>query len=151
MCDPSPRRHAPTRGRPRLPWAARRPPRFPVFPPGCPSPGARPALRKREGRMSQPSRAPTETPRAAPAQEPARPAAHRPGFGGYTTPTFRATPAGRFLRRLLRACASLQLAIGLLSLFALCLAVATLLESAYGGAVAGELVYHAWWFSLLLS
>jgi hypothetical protein len=52
--------------------------------------------------------------------------------------------------RLLRALASLRLAIVLLGLFAVCLAGATLLESAYGAAAAGELVYRTWWFALLL-
>jgi hypothetical protein len=54
-------------------------------------------------------------------------------------------------RRLFRAAASLQLAIALLSLFTLCLALATFVESAYGGRVARELVYRTWWFTLLLA
>ena len=73
-----------------------------------------------------------------------------PRSAGSTTPTFRATPTGRFLVYLFRVCASLQLAIALLSLFALCLAVATFLESAYSGLIAQELIYHTWWFALLL-
>jgi hypothetical protein len=97
--------------------------------------------------MPQPSsrhgHAPTETPRPV-----AAPAA--PGFAGYTTPTFRDTPTGRFFVRLFRICASLQLAIALLSFFALCLATATFLESAYSGLIAQELIYHTWWFALLL-
>jgi hypothetical protein len=51
----------------------------------------------------------------------------------------------------LSALASLRLAIVLLALFAACLAGATLLESAYGAAAAGELVYRSWWFVLLLA
>ncbi len=55
-----------------------------------------------------------------------------------------------FGRRLFRAAASLQLAISLLTLFTLCLALATFIESAYGGRIARELVYRTWWFALLL-
>jgi hypothetical protein len=69
-----------------------------------------------------------------------------------------APPAGLISRpargwrdtRLFRACASLRLAITLLALFAGCLALGTLLESAYGAPVAGQLVYRTWWFALLL-
>jgi hypothetical protein len=53
-------------------------------------------------------------------------------------------------RRLFRIAASLQLAIGLLSLFTLCLALATFIESAYGTRIARQLVYGTWWFALLL-
>ena len=56
-----------------------------------------------------------------------------------------------FTRRLFRIAASLQLAISLLSLFTICLALATFVESAYGGRIARELVYRTWWFTLLLS
>jgi hypothetical protein len=42
------------------------------------------------------------------------------------------------------------LAIVLLSLFTLCLALATFLESAYSTGIAQFLVYRSWWFSLLL-
>jgi hypothetical protein len=45
----------------------------------------------------------------------------------------------------------LQLAIVLLSLFACCLAGATALESACSTRVAQDLVYHTWWFALLLA
>jgi hypothetical protein len=55
-----------------------------------------------------------------------------------------------FFRRLFKFTASLQLAITLLSTFALCLATATFLESAYGARLAQELVYRTWWFALLL-
>src|SRR5438094_8342152 len=55
------------------------------------------------------------------------------------------------LRALLALAASLRLAVTLLSLFAGCLAVATLLEARYGARVAQELVYRAWWFGLLLA
>src|SRR6266542_4458237 len=71
-------------------------------------------------------------------------------FAGYRTPSFRATPIGRFFSRVFRICASLQLAISLLSFFATCLALATFLESAYSGQTARDLVYHTWWFALLL-
>lgn len=54
------------------------------------------------------------------------------------------------VRRWLAVFASLRLAIVLLSLFTLCLAGATAIESAYGARVAQALVYRAWWFSLLL-
>src|SRR5438128_5830463 len=56
----------------------------------------------------------------------------------------------RAVRRLLVLLASLRLAIVLLSLFVLCLAGGTWLESAYTVAAAQELVYPAWWFDLLL-
>jgi hypothetical protein len=46
--------------------------------------------------------------------------------------------------------ASLPLALILLSLFAVCLAGATLLESRYGARIAQECVYRSWWFGLLL-
>src|SRR5262245_3355749 len=87
---------------------------------------------------------------ALPQTSPASSTEARPGFAGYTTPTFRNTPAGRFFVRVFRICASLQLAISLLSLFAACLALATFLESSYSGEVARDLVYHTWWFTLLL-
>jgi hypothetical protein len=64
--------------------------------------------------------------------------------------TFDETPVGRFLARTFRVFASLQLAIVLLSLFTLCLAMATFLESAYSTRIAQFLVYRSWWFSLLL-
>src|SRR5258708_32843674 len=73
-----------------------------------------------------------------------------PAFAGYTTPSFRATPVGRFFLRIFRTCASLQLAISLLSFFASCLALATFLESAYSAHIAQDLIYHTWWFTLLL-
>src|SRR4051794_744718 len=55
-----------------------------------------------------------------------------------------------FGQRLFRFAASLQLAVGLLSLFALCLATATFIESAYGARIAQELLYRTWWFASLL-
>jgi hypothetical protein len=64
--------------------------------------------------------------------------------------SFRETPLGRLFHRTFRAAASLQLAISLLSLFTLCLITATLLESAYNARVAQDLIYHTWWFTLLL-
>jgi hypothetical protein len=69
-----------------------------------------------------------------------RPSPHRSG----TALTVRAG------RRLLNALGSLRLAIVLLSLFTLCLAGATMVESAAGARAAQELVYRAWWFVLLL-
>src|SRR5262249_34909427 len=99
----------------------------------------------REGLMAHRPPTPAAPPDAAVTA--ARPA---PGFTGYTTPAFRATPLGRLLYPPFRICASLQLAIVLLSLFALCLALATFLESAYGARVAQELVYRTWWFTGLL-
>jgi hypothetical protein len=70
--------------------------------------------------------------------------------------TTAATPvAPATLRRLAGGAfavfASLRLAIVLLSLFAACLAAASLLESRYNARVARELVYGAWWFALLLA
>jgi hypothetical protein len=53
--------------------------------------------------------------------------------------------------RLLAPLASLRLAIILLSLFAACLAGATLLESHYGARAARELVYRTWAFAGLLA
>lgn len=53
-------------------------------------------------------------------------------------------------KRLFRILASLRLAIVLLSLFAICLAGATLIESRYGTHIAQELVYRSGWFALLL-
>jgi hypothetical protein len=53
--------------------------------------------------------------------------------------------------RLLAPLASLRLAIVLLSLFAACLAGATLLESHYGARAARELVYRSWGFAGLLA
>jgi hypothetical protein len=63
----------------------------------------------------------------------------------------RATTTRPALARLLSGLASLRLAVVLLSLFAACLAGATLLESLHGGRAAAELVYRTWWFALLLS
>src|SRR5262249_20791190 len=60
-------------------------------------------------------------------------------------------PAGvPFRRRLFRRCASLQLAIILLSLFTVCLAAATLVEASYGAKMAQHLIYRTWWFTGLL-
>jgi hypothetical protein len=53
-------------------------------------------------------------------------------------------------RRLLNTLGSLRSAIILLSLFTVCLAGATAVESAVGARAAQELVYRAWWFVLLL-
>jgi hypothetical protein len=53
-------------------------------------------------------------------------------------------------RRFFAVLASLPFAIVLLSLFAACLAGATLLESRYGAHIAQECVYRSWWFGLLL-
>ena len=53
-------------------------------------------------------------------------------------------------RRLMNALGSIQLAVILLSLFVLVLIIGTMLESWYSAQLAQELVYHAWWFSLLL-
>ncbi len=64
---------------------------------------------------------------------------------------FRDTPLGRLQYRAFRACAALQMAVVLLSLFTSCLVLATLLESAYSARVARELVYGTWWFALLLT
>src|SRR5438309_511453 len=60
--------------------------------------------------------------------------------GGAAVPTFGETPLGRFLARVFRVLASLQLAISLLSLFTLCLIGATLLEARYSARIAQELV-----------
>ncbi|MBI1917819.1 MAG: cytochrome c biogenesis protein ResB [Planctomycetes bacterium] len=98
--------------------------------------------------MSYPS--PTQVtalPQTAPG---AQAASAGPAFAGCTTSSFRATPVGRFFTRVFRLCASLQLAISLLSFFAACLALATFLESAYSGQIARDLVYHTWWFALVL-
>src|SRR5947209_6383005 len=86
-------------------------------------------------------------PQTAPSSQPA---GASPAFAGYTTPSFRATPVGRFFLRVFRICASLQLAISLLSVFTSCLALATFLESAYSGHIAQDLIYHTWWFTVLL-
>lgn len=75
----------------------------------------------------------------------------RPSTTTETSPKFRDQPLGRFLRKLFRICASLQLAISLLSLFTICLILATLLESAYSAEVARDLVYRTWWFTGLLT
>jgi hypothetical protein len=64
--------------------------------------------------------------------------------------SFLTTPAGRFFHRLFRICSSLQLAISLLSLFTMSLIVATLLEMRCNAQIAGQLVYKAWWFTVLL-
>jgi hypothetical protein len=55
------------------------------------------------------------------------------------------------VKRTFAILSSLQLAVVLLGLFAACLAGATLLESRYSARVAQELVYHTWWFALLLA
>jgi hypothetical protein len=63
---------------------------------------------------------------------------------------FRDTRLGRLVVPCFRFCASLKLAISLLSLFTLCLAVATFLESGYNARVAQDVIYHTWWFTALL-
>src|SRR5208282_1657215 len=45
---------------------------------------------------------------------------------------------------------SLQVAVVLLALFAVVLAIGTMVESWYASKIAGELVYRTWWFTLLL-
>src|SRR5262249_28951206 len=83
--------------------------------------------------------------------EPAAPGEAPPSYQFPAGPqTFGETSVGRFLRRGFRVLASLQLPIVLLSLFTLCLALATFLESAYSTGIAQFLVYRSWWFSLLL-
>jgi hypothetical protein len=70
----------------------------------------------------------------APPQPAAIPAPSRPGL----------------VRWLGRGLASLPLAIVLLTLLALCIALASFLEASFGHRLAQELVYHTWWFALLL-
>jgi hypothetical protein len=53
--------------------------------------------------------------------------------------------------RLARWLGSLQLAVLLLTLFAVVLTIGTLMESWYDGKVAQQLVYQAWWFTALLA
>jgi hypothetical protein len=53
-------------------------------------------------------------------------------------------------KRVSRPLGSLQMAVVLLASFVVVLAVGTVLESRYNGQIAQELVYRAWWFSLLL-
>ncbi len=65
-------------------------------------------------------------------------------------------PAERFwlevlVVRMARRLGSLQLAVFSLVLFALVMAVGTVVESTYSGRVAAELVYRTWWFKLLLA
>ena len=87
-------------------------------------------------------------PHSAAVLDPPTPAAAAPS----PAPRAVAAPAAvPFKRRLFRVAASLKLAISLLSLFTICLALATFVESAYGGRIARELVYRTWWFTLLLS
>src|SRR5262249_21808858 len=52
--------------------------------------------------------------------------------------------------RMSRWLGSLQIAVILLSAFAAVLAIGTMVESWYSGHIAQELVYRAWWFTLLL-
>jgi hypothetical protein len=80
-----------------------------------------------------------------------REAAGRTQAAGAGPQRFRDTTVGRIFAGWCRAFASLQLAIGLLTLFALSLATGTLLESAYDAQVARFLVYRTWWFRLLLA
>lgn len=63
-----------------------------------------------------------------------------------------AAPAGSYASRPLAALlGSLELAIALLAVWAAALLLGTLVESWYDAAAAGELVYGAWWFRLLLA
>jgi ResB-like family len=89
---------------------------------------------------SRPSRLPPVTAAVQHVAVVEAPPAARPRTGASAT----------WLGRAFRVCASLQLAIALLSLFTLCLVVATLVESAYSTKIAQDLVYRTWWFSLLL-
>lgn len=52
--------------------------------------------------------------------------------------------------RMSRWLGSLQVAVLLLGLFAIVLAIGTMMESWYSEKIAKELVYRAWWFNLLL-
>ncbi len=80
----------------------------------------------------------------SPAARPSLPATRPPETA------FQDTPLGRRLRAVFLFAASLKLAVGLLSLFTICLIAATLIESSYSGKVARDLIYHTWWFTLLL-
>lgn len=64
--------------------------------------------------------------------------------------SFLQTPLGRFCHRVFRVFASLQLAICLLTIFTLSLIQATILESHHNAEIAKQLIYGAWWFTLLL-
>jgi hypothetical protein len=55
------------------------------------------------------------------------------------------------LFRLFRSFGSLQLAVISLSIFVVVMAIGTMIESWYSARLAQELVYKAWWFSLLLA
>src|SRR5262249_25625731 len=57
---------------------------------------------------------------------------------------------GRFLHRTFKVFASLQMAIPLLALFTLALMTATYIESQHSGEIAQQLIYHTWWFILLI-
>jgi len=54
------------------------------------------------------------------------------------------------MRHLIRALASMKIAVTLLVVILVALAAGTLVESRSGTGAAGQLVYHALWFRLLL-
>jgi hypothetical protein len=109
-------------------------------------------MARKKSRPARPSQSSTAVAAAPPAPgiKAALPSARAVGQGVRREGTFLATPLGRFFHRTFRVFASLQLAISLLSFFTLSLILATLLESWHSGAIAQQLVYKTWWFTLLL-
>lgn len=97
--------------------------------------------RKQKTRSQPPSGAAVASPPAPPRELPSSSSASKPA------PKTWLETVGR---QVMQALGSLQLAVILLSIFVLVLIVGTMLESWYSAELAQELVYHAWWFSLLL-
>jgi hypothetical protein len=67
-----------------------------------------------------------------------------------TASPYRRTLAVALVYRVAHWLGSLQIAVVGLTLFAVVLAVGTIVESWYSGKLAQELVYRSWWFSLLI-
>src|SRR5262245_17875028 len=110
-------------------------------------PARRPAPSSPTAIMATPPAAP---PAAAPPQAITAQPIPAPRKTSSHGPTFWDTPLGQHTWRATRVLASLYLAITLLTLFTVSLIVATLIESKYTSKVAGDLVYHTWWFATLL-
>lgn len=75
--------------------------------------------------------------------------------GGVPLPTSPAPAQPSVLERILVSTAawlgSLHVAVISLSIFAVCVAIGTIIESWYSAKIAQELVYKAWWFTTLLA
>src|SRR5271154_2530128 len=110
----------------------------------------------RKNRISQPPTAPAAAPTALASTKSGNgTAAHKPQGVPRTQTAPPTRPEDRFwlevvIMRMSRWLGSLQVAVLLLIVFAVVLAIGTVVESWYSDRIAKQLVYRTWWFILLL-